>query len=112
MIGSSDANFSRNINMDTILPALQEQVKPVDPAIEIVEKMEILPSTTTLSPYTSGGSTEQDHSTILARLSDLETKIMSRFDKLEMTLSNRPVSSSGGSRRRRTKKTSRRKVRK
>ena len=98
--------------MDKILPALQEQVKATDPAKELLEQMDILPSTTTLSPYTSGGSTDQDHSTILARLSDLETKIMSRFDKLEVSMSNRPVPSSGGSRRRRTKKTSRRRIRK
>lgn len=98
--------------MDKILPTLQEQVKATDPAKELMEQMDILPSTTTVSPYSSGGSTEQDHSTILARLGDLEAKIMSRFDKLETSMSNRPVSSSGGSRRRRTKKTSRRRVRK
>ncbi len=98
--------------MDTILPALQEQVKAPDDTKELLEKMDVLPSTTTLNPYTSSGSTEQDHSTILARLGDLEAKIMSRFDKLETSMSNRPVSTSGGSRRRRAKKTSRRRIRK
>lgn len=105
------AKFSRIINMDKILPTLQEQVKAPDETKELLERMDVLPSTTTLNPYTSSGSTEQDHSTILAKLSDLEAKIMSRFDKLETSMSNRPVSTSGGSRRRRTKKTSRRRVR-
>jgi len=96
--------------METILPALGGTLQGADTTNKVLEAVGILPSTTTVNPYNSFASTEQDHSTILATLRGIEEKIMQRFNKLDLLLSNKPVTS-GGRRSRKKQKHLRQKSR-
>jgi len=93
------------------LQALKGDLMPENEDITFLKTVGIIPTTTsstTTSPYTSGGDSQTDtvHTGILQKLADLDTKITNGFAQIMAKLSNKPIA--GGGRRRKTRRTKKR----
>ena len=100
--------------MSDLVKSLEEQATPPDADIESLQKLGIIPTTsssTTTSPYSTGAKpmnidSGTEHTAILQRLSDIEGAMKAGFAQIMAKMSNKPVS--GGSRRsKRARKTRR-----
>lgn len=104
--------------MGDLFESLKEQVSPPDTGIESLQKLGIIPTTsssTTTSPYSTNArpmniDSGTEHTAILQRLSDIEGAMKAGFAQIMAKMANKPVS--GGSRSSKRARKTRRQMKK